>query len=196
MRERGQERVLQPVRLPERALGRPPLGHLGSERFVQRLERIRPFGDTLFQLVANAAELRRATRRLHGVPDRALETSRVEAVLREEVRGAALHRLDVERTIGGADDDHGRAIPRFAIGAQEVETASLAEPAIHEMGVEPPGDHRVERGVERPGPFDLDEARPLGHEAAEPGTFLLLVADEEDAEGPRLFRARHCERSV
>ena len=59
VRERREERILPAVRLAQGALGRAAFGHLGRQRFVHRLERVRPLGDPGLQLVANMAEIRR-----------------------------------------------------------------------------------------------------------------------------------------
>ena len=188
--------VLAAVGLAQRALGRAPLGHLGRERFVHGLERVRPLGDAGLQLVADAAELGGAPRVLDGVTDGALETTRVEPRLDEEIRGAALHRAEVDRAFRlGGHHDHRRAVPDRAIRAQEVEAASLPEPAVDEIRVETSGRHRVEGGLERSSPLQREGAAQLVDEAAEQRPVLPFVADQEDAERPGTRGCRHRESS-
>jgi hypothetical protein len=142
-------------------------------------------------MVSSAAKRRRAARGLDRVPDRALEPGRVETALDQVVRGAALQGRGVEAAILLAGDhDHRGAVARLAIRPQEVDPAPGAEARVHEVGVVPPGGHRLESSLERPGPFELDETRQLGDEVAEPDT-VLLAADEQDTEGPRPRRGRH-----
>ncbi len=196
VREGGQELVLPAIHVAELLLGPAPLGHLRRERGVHRLEAGGALLDPLLQLLPRLPERDLAAARLDGVADRALEDHRVEAVLREEERGPALHRGEVQGpVVNVAQQEDRRAASRLVVRTQQVDAALFSQRGVEQVSVVPVRGHPPEPGLERPRPVDLDLDRHLRDEVADPGGVLLVRGDEEDAQGRRTPQGRPFERA-
>src|ERR1051326_5457317 len=147
-------------------------------------------------LLAFAQCLQRAAL-LESVADGALEQRRVDLSLDEVVGGAGAHGREVDVAVALAREEDQRRGDAGATGVvQELESVVLAEAIVDEHEVVAVACDRVERGVERRDPVELEaRATALAEEIAREDEVVLLGPDEENAYGARVTVVQ-CGRSM
>ena len=118
------------------------------------------------------------------IPDRALQSGRVELLLDEVVGHPERRRFEVDRVVAlPAEDDHRRARAGREPLSHELEAGARAEAVIDQVDVVAPASDRRERLAVFSAPLDLEAGELVGGEhVASDQVVVRVVLDEKDAQ--------------